>query len=280
MHRILLSVLTASCILLAAALSPAQAQYTLEYKFEKGKTYRFGDSTTVNSSQEMMGQEMKTTSTVISKTKLLATDVTASKSAVIEVSPEAMSIAMKTPQMDTTLVPTEMIGKRTRITVTPLGDVTNREILDTVSVTGIMRGVSQREAIRFHNYPGKAVKVGGKWNGTRSDTTSAMGGSIVTVSKMEYTLAGKESKGGKDALKVTYTGTMTVNGKGTMMGMQLYVEGSGKVSGFFFADPTTGLPLYDESTSDMESTAAITGQQNMTIPSSQTVVSRRTMIND
>jgi hypothetical protein len=73
---------------------------------------------------------------------------------------------------------------------------------------------------------------------------------------------------------------MSVTGKGSMMGMQLYVEGSGKAKGFCFIDPASGLPVYDESTSDMETTAAITGQQNMTIPSSQSVVSRRTLLND
>ncbi len=275
MHRIVLSLFVACC--LVAVVTPAHSQYTLEYKFEKGKIYRFGDSTFVNSSQEMMGQEMKSKSNVLSTTKVVTTDVTAGKSAVMEVSPEALKISITSAQMDTTIVPTDMIGKRTRITVSPLGEVTNRQVIDSVRASGLMRGVGQREVIRFHMYPGKSVKIGDTWNATRNDSTM---GTVVTTSKMQYTLAGKEQRLGKDALKLTYTGTLTIKGKSSMMGMQVFVEGSGKVSGVCYVDPVNGLPLYDESTSDMESTYAVTGQQNMTIPSSQTVVSHRTLLSD
>ena len=44
----------------AFALQPALAQdhYTLEYRFVQGKTYRFADSISIKTSQEVMGQEI------------------------------------------------------------------------------------------------------------------------------------------------------------------------------------------------------------------------------
>ena len=281
MHRVMYSLGAAwSILVLAGSVSLAQSLYTLEYKFEKGKTYRFGDSTVVNMVQEMMGQEMKTSSSVETTTKLLPTDITPEKGAVLEVSSEAMRIVMKTPQMDTTIVPSELIGKRTRITVSKLGEVSRRQVIDTIKATGFMRGVSQREAIRFHSFPSKPVSIGEKWKASHADTTEAMGGSMVTVSNFEYTFVSKEQRAGRETLKLTYSGTMKITGKGTMMGNQLYIEGSGKARGTCYVDPATGLPVYDESTSDMATTAALTGQQNMTIPSSQNVVSRRTLLSD
>ncbi len=280
MRHVTYILLAAVCIVLTAGPASGQGHFTLQYKLEQGKTYRFGDSTTVNATQEMMGQEMKTASSVVTTTRLVPTDVTPEKATIFEVSADAMRLSIKSPQLDTTIVPQDLLGKRTRVTMSRLGEVSRREVIDTVKASGFMRGVGQRDLVRFHIYPSKAVSVGEKWKTSRTDTTEAMGGSMITVSKFEYTFVATEKRSGRETLKLTYSGTMSVTGKGSMMGMQLYVEGSGKAKGFCFVDPSSGLPVYDESTSDMETTAAITGQQNMTIPSSQSVVSRRTLLSD
>jgi hypothetical protein len=51
----------------------------------------------------------------------------------------------------------------------------------------------------------------------------------------------------------------------------LFIEGSGKSNGTLFFDPTDGLPVAEESTLDLELTIAVTGQQNMTIPQTQSM---------
>jgi len=45
----------------------AQEQYNMEYKYKKGKTYRYKTESNLESNSEMMGQEVKslTTSMVI-----------------------------------------------------------------------------------------------------------------------------------------------------------------------------------------------------------------------
>ncbi|MCK7539978.1 MAG: hypothetical protein MZV63_58265 [Marinilabiliales bacterium] len=48
----------------------------------------------------------------------------------------------------------------------------------------------------------------------------------------DYSFSGAEQLNGKELLKVTYTGEMHMKGKGTQMGMEMYLEGAGKTGGF------------------------------------------------
>jgi uncharacterized Zn finger protein len=273
--------LTIACVSVAGlTISHAQESYSLQYKFEKGRAYRFGDTITVNSTTEMMGQEMKSTSSVLSVTRAVATDVQSGGTTVFVVSTDTMNVTITSSRGDTTLAPREMIGKRTRFTMTKLGDVTNRETIDTVKIVGVMRAVGRRETIRFHAFSAKPVKIGGQWTSTHSDTSDQMGGKMVLAWTLDYTLLAKEKRSGRACLKVGYMGKVSVTGKGSMQGMEIFVEGSGTLNGKVFIDPTNGLPLFEESKAEMETSAAVTGQQNMTIPSSQSITTHRGLLTE
>ncbi|MEW6511026.1 MAG: hypothetical protein AB1428_08725 [Bacteroidota bacterium] len=273
------AILAAVCALCTVpGTTSGQEQYSLHYAFEKGKVYRFHDTIAVKSTQEMMGQEMKTTSNVFSTTKLVASDVAANGTAVLMVSPEAMSLNIRSARGDTTITPIEVLGKRSRVTVSRLGHVSAREVVDTVKLTGIAARTGQRELMRFHVFSEHPVNVGGTWTSTQPDTSEAMGSKIVTVGTIDYTVVGKELRGGKECLKISFKRKATIAGKGMMMGNEFFLEGTGTGGGLVFIDPATGFPLSEESTMDMETTVALTGQQNMTIPSSQSVTSRRAFV--
>lgn len=260
------------------ACAVAQQSHTLKYRFVRGKVYRYADSVLVNSTQEMMGQEMKVASTIFSVTRAEVMDVKSDGGAVLMVSSDSMRIAMKSPRGDTTMTPTELVGKRTRVTIKETGDVVRRETIDTMKSGGMMRGVPQRELFRMHTLPAKPVAVGEKWNSTRSDTTEAMGGKNVSTSTIEYSLAGKEKVGGLECLKITYAGKVAITGKGSMMGMDVFTEGTGTVGGTFFFDENSGMLVADEGKFTNEMTAALTGAQNMTIPISQVGRMRHTLL--
>ena len=250
-----------------------QEEFTLRYKLDQGKSYRFIDTVNVKSSQEMMGREIKATSSVRAATDVLASEVRSDGSTVLTLTPAAMSVIVKSPQMDTTITPTEMIGKRSRTSISPLGVATKREPIDSVKITGMTRTAAQRELVRFHVFPQAPVKAGGTWTATRGDTTDAMGSKVIMVTTMTYSVVGKEMHGAHQALKVSYKGKVTITGTGSMMGSDFFIEGSGTTGGTAFIDLATGLSLLEDSSMDMESTIALTGQQKMTIPSSQSVVS-------
>lgn len=281
MQRRFPALLLGLCIALCAVLqAQAQEEFTLRYKFEKGKTYRFIDTINVKSSQEMMGQEVKATSNVRAATNLVASELKGDGSAVLTIAPEAMSISIRSPQMDTTIAPKEMIGKRSRVTVSPLGTMSRREVIDTVKFTGLTRQMAQRELVRFHVFPEAPVKLGGTWKSVRPDTNESMGSKVVTIATMEYSVIGWEKRNGKESLKISYKGKVTITGKGSMMGNEFFIEGTGTTGGMFYLDPATGLALVEDSTLDMESTVALTGQQKMTIPSSQSVTTHHVLAAD
>jgi len=94
---------------------------------------------------------------------------------VLVISPDNMKFSLKSMQLDTTIDLQEMIGKRTRLTISKLGDFTRRDVIDTVRLAGLAASAGQRDLIRFHTYPAKPVKVGEKWSSTRPDTTEVSG---------------------------------------------------------------------------------------------------------
>lgn len=256
----------------------AQQTYTLVYKFAPGKTYQYKSVSEGTIIQEMMGQEMKMDNSS-AMTVSLTTDNVAQDGAMTLVTKLVEGLTkVKNPMMDTTIAMTDMIGKRMKVRVKTDGTVLGREIVDSVESEGRMRGMGQREAVRFHILPAKPVKNGDTWSSTFVDTMDNMGGKIVNSVNSSYTVVGSETKNGAKCLKVDYAGTITIEGSGTMQGMDIYIEGGGKVNGTMYFDPTKGMVVQDESTTETESTIAVTGQQNMTIPMSQKAKTVQTLL--
>jgi hypothetical protein len=63
-----------------------------------------------------------------------------------------------------------------------------------------------------------------------------------------------------------------------MMGMDVFIEGKGKLRGTIYFDDKAGLVVKEEGQNDTDLTAAITGQQNMTIPMTQSAKVTRTLM--
>lgn len=248
----------------AAAL--AQESYTLEHKFDKGKTYRYSATANSRMTQEMGGQEMRVAVDAWFVPKVTLESVTPEGNIVLVYSADSAKSHIKAPNMDSTMILNNLVGKRSRLTLTPKGEVLKRETIDTVKADRMMSGIGLRELVRLPRLAAGSVKMGETWNVTQADTNEMGGGKIITTTKTVYTLAGKENVQGHDCLKVTYNGTATTAGKGSMMGMELFVEGTGKSMGTFFFDAAKGMFVRNDSKTETETTMAATGQQNMTIP--------------
>jgi hypothetical protein len=229
--------------------------------------------------QEMGGQEMKFWQEGHFTLRTLIEDVK-NGNIVFVVSADSAVSSSKSPMRDTTMVLTQLIGKRIKITLSKSGDVVGREVIDSVIMSAQMRGGAQRELLTFLTLPVKPVKTGEKWNATKIDTVDQMGGKIVNSSQFEFTLAGKEKKLGHDCLKIPFTAKTTTNGNMKMQGMELFVEGGGKISGTLYFDSGMGLPVLVESLTDTETTMAATGQQQMTVPISSSQKSTTTLIRE
>jgi hypothetical protein len=276
--KIINSIITLSFLFLFTGGLNAQDTYKLEFKFEKGKTYRYRDDAKTDMTQEMMGKEMKIKSEVNTVIRLVVDDVIKNGDAVLLISADSIKVFSNTPMGDTAMILNDLMGKRTKVTLSNLGKIENREIVDSVVITGRAAGMAQRESMQFTKFSNKAVKVGDTWTATTEDTVDQMGGKISVTSNYEYKLLGQEKKDDRNCLKITFTGKTTTEGKANMQGMEFFIDGSGKTSGTIYFDPKAGLVVYEETDNDSETNMALTGEQQMIIPITQVTKSIRTLI--
>lgn len=256
-----------------------QEKVKLEYKFEKGKTYLFKDETTGDMTQEMMGREMKMKNESRSLIRIFVEGTNKDKNSTLIVSADSVVVRSSTPMRDTTMSIKELEGKRTKIVVSSLGKILERNIIDSVKISGRASAMASREAISFPELPEKSITIGEKWKTTEVDTTSPDNSGQMIVSKdIEYTLVGKEKKNNHDCFKITFTGTSTTEGKFNMQGMEFYIEGTGKITGSFYFAPKLGLILELENMTEAETTYASVGENPMTIPTTQRIITKRTLV--
>ncbi len=250
----------------------------LEYKFEKGKIYRYCDIMEAKSTQEMMGQEVKTEMHGVNILRLVSDGVNPAGSNVLVASVDSAVISIKAPGVDTTRVPPNVVGRKFHMTLAKNGEVSNFKSIDTIE-----DDESQNLQSQLGHYPRlsqNTVIEGSTWNAAWIDTVEQkqFGGKLVTDTKEEYTLVGKESKNGYNCVKIASTGKFTITGKGSMMGMDLHIEGTGKTSGTIFFNPAQGIIIASESNIDMEMTVATTGQSSMVIPTTESMKIVRTLV--
>ncbi len=266
--------------ILGAAQAWPQSDYDLQYKYREGKTYRYADHIATTSTQEMMGKEMKGSGDVTMTLRMVVDRVADDGGLSFVTSWDSIRIVARSQVMDTTIVPVDAIGKRSRLVITKYGVVTGREIIDSVKNQAALMGIGRRELVRFHQFSGKPVKTGGQWTITSNDSLEMMGGMSRVATDITYTLAGTERKLGHDCVRIPYTGKASMTGKGSMAGMELYLEGTTQMKGTVFIDVENGLLVSDEMTATNESTVAATGPQAMTIPMSQTITTTRSLLEE
>lgn len=271
-------ILTAS-LLFAINLFPQEA-YNLQYKFSNGKAYVYKNETALQSTQEVMGQEMKFSTTSQSEMRFQVNNVAENGDAELMISFDSLLVRTSMMGRDTTLDVSSLIGKRSKATVTSLGQVKNYEMIDTVDEKYQMMSVSHQASQFFAELAGKKIKEGETWNNSRIDTIKNMGGSIIDTIEYAYTLAGKESKLGHECFKIPFTSNLKMHGKGNMQGMDLFIEGTGKSTGTVYFDASSGLLIYSETNMDNDMTMATSGQQSMVIPMTQSSKSTQTLVSD
>ena len=251
---------------------------SLTYKLEKGKTYRYASQSDIQSVQTMMGNEVSTTIGSNSVARLTVEDVDKEGNITIVTALDSIVVKSHSPQRDTTMVnPFGIVGKRTRDLITKYGQTLKSTIIDTVRMPMGMGGRRVSASSFLLDFGDKAVKVGDSWDRTKTDSLDQMGGKMYLTSHITYTFVEPAEMQGYKCYKITSKGTTSYQGKGQMMGMSVFTEGTGTVNGTIYFAPDEGILVESESTSQQELTSAMTGQQNMTIPISQSIKSTTTL---
>ena len=256
-----------------------QEKFLLEYRYVKGKTYKYQEESKFESVQEINGQEMKATGSTFSLMKMIVESVSESGDITFINSLEDLKITTKMITMDTTMVMKDLLDKNIQTIISKTGKMIDQKILDTLIMgkNFMERGNSLLTVYKeFIVFPEHELKFGDTWNDERTDTTK--GTQMVTKINAVYTLAALEEKNSHPCLKITFTGKMEIGGKMTEMGMDFFMEGTGDTSGTLWFDQKSGIIIAKESTNDQDLTMALTGQMQMTIPITQTIISKFTLL--
>lgn len=241
----------------------AQDSYNLKLKFEKGKTYFYRSTSNVESTQNVMGQEMSSSTNSKSKMRLEITDVTPAQ---FEVITSFDSVYSKTSSVQGEMENKgeNVVGKKTKFVYDLFGKRLNKIEMDKIANSGM--GDLGGSSNIFYEMTNKGVKVGDTWNVSRTDTTNTgEEGKMIVKSDMNFKVDGKEKFNGAECLKVSLNGTMKLEGAMAQGGFNIVLEGTGKINGHFMYDVAKGLMTYTENNADMDLNAAIP-EQSLTIP--------------
>jgi len=278
--KVKLTMLLISGIFLMAEAGMSQKFYDLQYKYKKGKSYRYTDVNSFGASQEMNGEENELSGGTTSKIILEVESIAKNRDITFIKSYEEMSMSYKVMGRDTTMMQNDIIGKRVRLIISKLGNEISLTPIDSIKarkgIGDIMGAVSKSNLFIL---PDHKVKTGDKWETDENDTTS-IGTEGKTFTKFHhiYTVEEPEIKNGRNCLKFTFTSKSEITGKMIQMGMEMFLEGTGSSSGSAWFDLKQGILVARESVGEQDLTIALTGAMQMSIPSTQTMKSAFTLV--
>jgi len=273
MKTTMLKVLWISGLIILTGTMNAQEKYNLEYKYKSGDIFRYQSLSDYDMVQEMNGQEIKMTGSSNSILKLIIESVSPECNITFINSYEEMKSSVKSGIMDTTFEQKDIIGKRGKVIIDKFGKEIFSEMVDTVKREGGMggTGISSLNSVNLPKLPGCPVAVGDKWTDIRTDTTKIGEGTMIITYNSEYTLLQKEIKDGHECFNIAVVSQSESTGKMMQMGMEMFIEGTGESKGSAWFDPVLGILVAKESVMNQDLTYAITGQMNMSIPSTQVI---------
>jgi hypothetical protein len=263
-------------IILVSTEARGQEAYNLQYKMNKGDVLLYCDTISGTSTQEMMGQEMKSTFLISKKTRYEVEDITPEGNFVIISSLVEGTTSMKYAMMDTTLPLDNLVGKRTRYVMDHRGKLIETVVVDTVKGGG-MDAMGGNASPDFLLLPEKEIKTGESWQKDISDSTDIFNGKGINTGKATFTLKG--ISGERKCLDIGCDMETELTGKGTMMGgMEMFMEGTTISKGNILFDPERGVMVEENMDIEQDMAIALTGQQNMTIPSTQVLRSKKVLV--
>jgi hypothetical protein len=265
-------------LMMLFTLNISAQSYDLKYKFQAGKTYLYQENTQNDITQTMMGSEMKIRNTSSNLIRVTSENKT-EKGTRLNVSLDSAYVTLSMPMKDTAYSVDQLINKRVSILLSPEGEILEREMIDTVNLQDEMMQMGKREAIQFFKFaPDRKINKGESWIVNHVDSLDMMGGKTLMTSEMEFTIAGNEERNGYSVLRIPFKGKIKIEGGGTIMGYEFFIEGNGSSFGDLYFAPKEGIPVHTEMFQNFDINMAATGDQNMIIPINQEMKTTRTLV--
>jgi hypothetical protein len=283
MVRSLTRVISVLTILFVITLVAFAQGEKLRYQSEKGVTHQYKINTENSTKAQMGGRDFTTVFGSDIEFSLAGQDASKNGDLVFVAKVDKNLSRVDSPMMkDSAMVSKEINGKRVQLVVTPLGRTVKSVALDSIPrpANPMMGNINPPDMMRriFVELPEKAVGTGDTWKQTRPDTISAQGMKIISKPDITFKIAGTETKGGYDCLKITFEGTASQYGTGSRQGMELVIDGAVKSKGIAYLAPKAGLLVYVESSSTNDMNISGAGEQMFTATQSVTSNSKMVLV--
>jgi hypothetical protein len=267
-------VILALTLTLAGISAYGQGSVMLKFGYKEGQKYRTTIEVNIEIVQTMMGQTVPVTSKASSQSTTEVMKVDEKGNAALTLTVEdfqmktsAMGQVQEKTKSDFPLLNFQMIQSPTGKTLSVKSGDETKQVGE---VKSLLRNFTKAESL-----PGREVKIGEKWQEHQVDTVTNLENNpisqMINESDIEYVLAGKETKDGKELYKINFKGKLNISGQGAQNGMDLFMEGTGEMSGFFYFDSSLSTIVHSEADTEVNTSIAIKGPQNMTIPMNQTI---------
>jgi hypothetical protein len=268
------TMLTASVMV---ALALAASSYKLAYHMQKGQRLNYVTSFSIDETTEMMGQEQNTRVNATAHLRVEVEDVDKAGNITFIHALDSLRLEVKNPQIDSTIRnPEELIGKRTRQVMNAHGKRLKNSIVDSMKLGAMMGQLTRLTALRMLDLPENELRIGDSWTTSTPDTSERPGGRMVVKVDITFTASAEVDTLGFNCLRIAYQGRTAVKGDWKQMGMNFFIEGEGPNSGTAYFALKEGVLVAQLADVQLENTIALTGQMNMTLPSSSS--SKSTMV--
>lgn len=271
MKRAFLTLTLLFVFVIAPNASFGQESVMMKYNFKEGKSFKTTMNTTNEMVQSMMGQDVNSSWTLNAVSEFKISKVDAKKNATALVTILDLSVTSVAMGKENVVKKSDFKKENICAEYNQTGKSISGKLIDTTEDLSSIG--SFQEFVKLQILPAREMKVGEVWNEKQIDTVNNGPANpislIITATETEYTLVGKEIREGKNVYKVSYKSAMEIAGKGKQTNMDLFLEGTGEVTGFFYFDPAASITVYSEANTEKIATITVSGQQNMTIPTTQ-----------
>ena len=257
---------------LSFALLASAQQANLCFKPVVSKKYNVSFVSNMDIVQSMGGMDVKVKANSEGNAGMLIEKVAPNGDVTILTEWKNMKVTSSAMGNDTVIEYKDMKLKF-RTVYSNVGKILKSERVDSAKIAGLELVDQMMKGLKFPYYTCNAVKVNDSW--TVENNESLAPGSAGNPFEMNVkttenvTYLGTESKNGVTYNKLKVSGPMKIDGKGSQMGMDMSIDGTGITDGFALIDTQTGFPAYVESKMGMDMNIAVTGAQSMAIPMTQ-----------
>jgi hypothetical protein len=240
----------------------------VRYRFELGRTSSYSVEMKSTTEGQGMGQDFSVSSRLNFDCEWTTSDISDSALTVIVLFRSFQGV-LNFPMMgfyDSSFSFNEWTGKRIKLVFTPHGIVLEASALDEIPSTtmGTLLHIGPVEVAQWLilKLPPQAIDTNVSWKKTTPETMNQSGVNIMTKPEIEYKLAGKETQGRLACRKMVFGGNSTMEGAGSVQGMNVSVDGTVKTNGSALFAEANGLLVSVQQTQEMDITQTFSGAQS------------------